>query len=128
VNAESINVKGSLGTLSAPGQCARRDQSEMQADVRPVPRIRSMPMRCSGTMRALVAKVSTASARASRRILSAFVVGFRAAAAGSKLTGRSASRIQSAMTMPAGIKVDLPGQTEIVHQWFDRQVVGTTRG
>ena len=78
----------------------------------------------SGTMRALVANMVNGVSKGFEKKLSLVGVGFRAAAAGSKLNLQIGFSHPVAKDMPEGIKVACPTQTEIIITGADRQVVG----
>jgi large subunit ribosomal protein L6 len=122
--AETISVKGSLGTLVRPVNplvtvkkedgkltfVATDDSQEADA--------------MSGTMRALVANMVSGVTKGFEKKLSLVGVGFRAQAAGSKLNLQIGFSHPVSKDMPAGVKVETPSQTEIVIKGFDRQAVG----
>jgi large subunit ribosomal protein L6 len=122
--AETISVKGSLGTLVRPVSplvsvkkedgkltfVANNDSQEADA--------------MSGTMRALVANMVSGVTKGFEKKLSLVGVGFRAQAAGSKLNLQIGFSHPVSKDMPAGVKVETPSQTEIVIKGFDRQAVG----
>jgi len=122
--AETISVKGSLGTLVRPvsplvsvkkedGKLTfvANDESQ-EADA------------MSGTMRALVANMVSGVTKGFEKKLNLVGVGFRAQAAGSKLNLQIGFSHPVSKDMPAGVKVETPSQTEIVIKGFDRQAVG----
>ena len=78
----------------------------------------------SGTMRALVANMVGGVSKGFEKKLNLVGVGFRAAAAGQKLTLQIGFSHPVVKDMPAGIKVATPTQTEIVISGADRQTVG----
>jgi large subunit ribosomal protein L6 len=122
--AETISVKGSLGTLVRPVSplvtvkkedgkltfVATDDSQEADA--------------MSGTMRALVANMVSGVTKGFEKKLNLVGVGFRAQAAGSKLNLQIGFSHPVSKDMPAGVKVACPTQTEIVISGFDRQAVG----
>ena len=122
--AETISVKGSLGTLVRPVSplvtvkkedgkltfVATDDSQEADA--------------MSGTMRALVANMVSGVTKGFEKKLNLVGVGFRAQAAGSKLNLQIGYSHPVSKDMPAGVKVETPSQTEIVIKGFDRQAVG----
>jgi large subunit ribosomal protein L6 len=122
--AETISVKGSLGTLVRPisplvsvkkedGKVvfAPNDDSQ-EADA------------MSGTMRALVANMVGGVTKGFERRLALVGVGYRATAQGTKLNLQIGYSHPVSKEMPAGVKVECPTQTEIVIKGFDRQAVG----
>ena len=122
--AETISVKGSLGTLVRPVNplvtvkkedgkltfVATDDSQEADA--------------MSGTMRALVANMVSGVTKGFEKKLTLVGVGFRAQAAGTKLNLQIGYSHPVSKDMPAGVKVETPSQTEIVIKGFDRQAVG----
>jgi len=124
VGAEQISVKGSLGTLVRPVNALvtikNQDGKLMFAPANESVEADAM----SGTMRALVANMVNGVSKGFEKKLALVGVGFRAAAAGSKLNLQIGFSHPVAKEMPAGIKVECPTQTEITIKGFDRQVVG----
>jgi large subunit ribosomal protein L6 len=124
VQADKINVKGSLGTLSRPlnplvavkldgGKLSFTPANDsVEADA------------MSGTMRALVANMVNGVSKGFEKKLNLVGVGFRAQAQGQKLNLQIGFSHPVAKDMPAGIVVQTPTQTEIVIKGSDRQVVG----
>ncbi len=124
ITAEQISVKGSLGTLVRPANSLVTIKNEggklmfspanesVEADA------------MSGTYRALVANMVTGVSKGFEKKLTLVGVGFRAAAAGSKLNLQIGFSHPVAKDMPAGVSVACPSQTEIVIKGSDRQVVG----
>jgi large subunit ribosomal protein L6 len=124
VGAEQISVKGSLGTLVRPVNALvtikNEDGKLMFAPANESVEADAM----SGTMRALVANMVNGVSKGFEKKLSLVGVGFRAAAAGSKLNLQIGFSHPVAKDMPEGVKVACPTQTEIVITGSDRQVVG----
>jgi len=124
ITAEQISVKGSLGTLVRPVNSLVTIKSEggklLFAPANESVEADSM----SGTYRALVANMVTGVSKGFEKKLTLVGVGFRAAAAGSKLNLQIGFSHPVAKDMPAGVSVACPSQTEIVIKGSDRQVVG----
>ena len=124
IGAESISVKGSLGTLVRPANSLVNIKNEAGklsfVPANDTPEADSM----SGTMRALVANMVGGVAKGFERKLTLVGVGFRAQAQGQKLNLQIGFSHPVVKDMPAGIKVECPTQTEIVIKGADRQVVG----
>jgi large subunit ribosomal protein L6 len=78
----------------------------------------------SGTMRALVSNMVNGVSKGFEKKLALVGVGYRAAAAGSKLNLQIGFSHPVAKDMPTGVKVECPSQTEITIKGADRQVVG----
>ena len=124
VSAVQISVKGALGTLVRAGNPLVAVKSEggklMFAPANESVEADAM----SGTMRALVANMVNGVSKGFEKKLSLVGVGYRAAAAGSKLNLQIGFSHPVAKDMPNGVTVACPTQTEIVIKGADRQVVG----
>jgi len=124
VGAEQISVKGSLGTLVRPVNALvtikNEDGKLMFAPANESVEADAM----SGTMRALVANMVCGVSKGFEKKLSLVGVGFRAAAAGSKLNLQIGFSHPVVKDMPAGITVTTSTPTEILIKGADRQVVG----
>ena len=124
VSAEQISVKGSLGTLVRPVNALvtiKNDDGKLNfAPANDSVEADAM----SGTMRALVANMVNGVSKGFEKKLSLVGVGYRAAAAGSKLNLQIGFSHPVAKDMPEGVKVACPTQTEIIITGSDRQVVG----
>jgi len=122
--AETISVKGSLGTLVRavnPLVAVKNEAGKLTfAATNDSPEADAM----SGTMRALVANMVGGVTKGFEKKLTLVGVGFRAQAAGSKLNLQIGFSHPVSKDMPAGVKVECPSQTEIVIKGFDRQAVG----
>ena len=124
VGAEQISVKGSLGTLVRPVNALVAVKSE-EGRLTFAPTNESVEADAmSGTMRALVANMVAGVSKGFEKKLSLVGVGYRAAAAGSKLNLQIGFSHPVAKDMPEGVKVACPTQTEIIITGADRQVVG----
>ena len=122
--AETISVKGSLGTLVRPVSplvsVKKEDGKVTFVAVDESQEADAM----SGTMRALVANMVGGVTKGFEKKLNLVGVGFRAQAAGSKLNLQIGYSHPVSKDMPAGVKVETPSQTEIVIKGVDRQAVG----
>ena len=124
VGAEQISVKGLLGTLVRPVSALVAVKSE-EGRLTFAPTNESVEADAmSGTMRALVANMVAGVSKGFEKKLSLVGVGYRAAAAGSKLSLQIGFSHPVAKDMPEGVKVACPTQTEIIITGADRQVVG----
>ena len=122
--AETISVKGSLGTLVRPVSALVSVKKE-DGKVTFLPNDESKEADAmSGTMRALVANMVSGVTKGFEKKLNLVGVGFRAQAAGSKLNLQIGYSHPVSKDMPAGVKVETPSQTEIVIKGVDRQAVG----
>ncbi len=122
--AETISVKGSLGTLVRPVSplvSVKKEDGRLTF----VPTNDSQEADAmSGTMRALVANMVGGVTKGFEKKLTLVGVGFRAQAAGPKLNLQIGFSHPVSKDMPAGVTVACPTQTEIVIKGFDRQAVG----
>jgi len=123
-SSEQISVKGSLGTLvqaTNPLVEVKKEDGKLTF----VPANESAEADAmSGTMRALVANMVGGVTKGFEKKLTLVGVGFRAAAAGSKLNLQIGFSHPVSKDMPAGVTVQCPSQTEIVIKGSDRQAVG----
>ena len=124
LDADHISVKGAMGTLVRPVNALvtikNEDGKLMFAPANDSVEADAM----SGTMRALVANMVGGVTKGFEKRLALVGVGFRAAAAGSKLNLQIGFSHPVSKEMPAGVKVECPTQTEIVIKGSDRQAVG----
>ncbi len=124
VTADQITVKGANGTLTQQLNGSVKITQDAST-LRFVPANDSADADAmSGTVRALVANMVGGVSKGFEKRLSLVGVGFRAAAAGQKLTLQIGFSHPVVKDMPEGIKVATPSQTEIVISGADRQVVG----
>lgn len=124
ISGNQINVKGALGTLTAPISplvTVAADAGKLQvAAANDSAEAKAM----WGTTRALLANMVNGVSKGFEKKLSLVGVGFRAQAQGQKLNLQIGFSHPVVKDMPAGIKVETPSQTEIVIKGADRQVVG----
>lgn len=124
VTAERIAVKGANGALErAMHHLVSVERDGAQLKVAPVGDSAEANA-MSGTMRALLANMVAGAAKGFERKLSLVGVGYRAQAQGDKLNLQVGFSHPVVKTMPAGVKVECPTQTEIVIKGADRQAVG----
>ena len=124
LTAEQISVKGSLGTLVRPVNELVTIKNE-DGKLTFVPANDSVEADAmSGTMRALLANMVNGVSKGFEKKLALVGVGYRAAAAGSKLNLQIGFSHPGAKDMPEGVTVACPTQTEIIIKGSDRQVVG----
>ena len=119
-----ISVKGPLGTLSqrlSPGVEVEKVENRIQFKAAGNSRQANA---MSGTLRALVANMVTGVTKGFEKRLTLVGVGYRAQAQGDKLNLTLGFSHPVAHSMPKGIKVETPTQTEIVIKGMDRQAVG----
>ncbi|MGA8034119.1 MAG: 50S ribosomal protein L6 [Casimicrobiaceae bacterium] len=117
-----ISVKGPLGTLSrtfGPQVTIEKNGQELvfkaaDDDARAL----------QGTLRALVANMVKGVTQGFEKKLTLVGVGYRAQAAGDKLNLSLGFSHPVVHSMPKGVKVETPQQTEIVVKGIDKQQVG----
>lgn len=124
ITAEQITVKGPLGSLTQPLSPLVKvvnDNGTLKIDVADDSREANA---MSGTLRALVNNMVTGVTKGFEKKLTLVGVGFRAQVQGDKLNLSLGFSHPVVHTMPAGIKAEVPTQTEILIKGIDRQVVG----
>jgi large subunit ribosomal protein L6 len=124
LSADQISVKGALGTLMQPANALVTVKNEAGKLTFAAAQATAQADAMSGTMRALVANMVSGVSKGFEKKLTLVGVGFRAQAAGSKLTLQVGYSHPVAKDMPAGVKVECPTQTEIVIKGANRQAVG----
>jgi len=124
VGAAELMVKGPLGTLRQPlsrNVLVKREGASVsfhavgeskQADA------------MSGTLRALLANMVQGVTKGFERRLTLVGVGYRAQAQGDKLNLSLGFSHPVVHSMPKGVKVETPTQTEILVKGIDKQQVG----
>jgi large subunit ribosomal protein L6 len=120
--AGEITVKGPLGTLTRNfGETVSIEKVGEQL----VFKARNAEAGAmQGTLRALVANMVKGVTDGYQRKLTLVGVGYRAQAAGDKINLSLGFSHPVVHTMPKGIKVETPAQTEIVVKGIDKQAVG----
>jgi large subunit ribosomal protein L6 len=117
-----ISVKGPLGTLTrrfGPEVTVEKNGEEL---VFKAANEEAGPLH--GTLRALVANMVKGVTQGYEKKLSLVGVGYRAQAAGDKINLSLGFSHPVVHTMPKGVKVETPVQTEIVVKGIDKQQVG----
>jgi large subunit ribosomal protein L6 len=124
IQADVINVKGALGTLSLIQNALVSIKNEggklVFAPSNPSREANAM----SGTMRQLVNNMVAGVTKGFEKKLSLIGVGYKAQAQGAKLNLTVGYSHPVVMDMPAGITVSTPTPTEILIKGSDRQRVG----
>lgn len=124
VSDQQISVKGAMGSLVRQANPMVSVKSE-NGSLSFTPNDDSAAADAmSGTMRALVANMVSGVSKGFEKKLALVGVGYRAAAAGSKLNLQIGFSHPVTKDMPEGVQVACPTQTEIVIKGSDRQVVG----
>ena len=132
VAAESVSVKGPLGTLMLPiakGITVKKGGDAVVIEAADdVDRADVM----SGTTRALLANMVAGVTKGFEKRLALVGVGYRAQAQGDRLNLTLGFSHPVVHQMPKGVKVETPTQTEIVIKGIDKHLVGqvaaTVRG
>lgn len=126
VGAGLITVKGPLGTLKqALDQRVEVKIADGKVSFAALDESREANA-MSGTLRSLVAGMVEGVSKGFERRLSLVGVGYRAQAAGNKVTLSLGFSHPVEHHMPEGVKVETPTQTEIVIKGADKQKVGQT--
>ena len=118
----SITVKGPLGSLTRTFGSALTIERSGDTLVCKAEGAEARPMH--GTLRALVANMVKGVSVGYEKKLTLVGVGFRAQAAGDKVTLSLGCSYPVVHPMPKGIKVETPVQTEIIVKGIDKQQVG----
>jgi large subunit ribosomal protein L6 len=124
VSASEISVKGPLGTLTqfvGEGVVVKAEGDKVLFDVANETQAANA---MSGTMRALVNNMVHGVTAGFEKRLSLVGVGYRAQAQGDKLNLSLGFSHPVVHTMPKGVKVETPSQTEIVIKGVSKQQVG----
>jgi large subunit ribosomal protein L6 len=124
LGANEVSVKGPMGSLSHPMNSdvnvVREGDSLLFSATSGSKQANAM----SGTMRALLANMVKGVNVGFERKLSLVGVGYRAQAAGDVLNLTLGFSHPVSYTMPAGVQVTTPTQTEVVLKGSDKQRVG----
>ncbi|HSN45551.1 MAG TPA: 50S ribosomal protein L6 [Casimicrobiaceae bacterium] len=118
----AITVKGPLGTLERSYGADLSIEQEGNALVFKAANAAAKPMH--GTLRALVANMVKGVSVGFERKLTLVGVGYRAQAAGDKVNLSLGFSHPVVHSMPKGVKVETPVQTEILVKGIDKQAVG----
>jgi large subunit ribosomal protein L6 len=124
LTAGSISIKGPLGTLTqqATGDVVvERDGNQLQCKAA---NEGQQANAMSGTMRALLANMVQGVTKGFERKLTLVGVGYRAQAVGDTLNLTLGFSHPVAHTMPTGVTVATPTQTEVIIKGIDKQAVG----
>lgn len=122
--ATEITVKGPLGTATLP-LCGNVNIVEENSALLFSVKNNSKHARAmSGTARALVSNMVAGVSKGFERKLTLVGVGYRAQAQGDKLNLSLGFSHPLVHTMPQGVKVETPSQTEIVLKGIDKQLLG----
>src|SRR5213595_3389104 len=119
-----ISVKGPLGTIERaadPNVAVETNGAQLQCKALGNSRHANA---MSGTMRAMVANMVAGVTKGFEKRLTLVGVGYRAQAQGDKLNLTLGFSHPVVHSMPKGVKVETPSETEIVIKGLDKQQVG----
>ena len=124
ITAQQISIKGGNGTLVRAANALVRVRQDGATLLFEPANDSAEAGAMSGTMRALVNNMVNGVTKGFERKLTLVGVGFRAQAQGQKLNLSLGFSHPVVHTMPKGVKVETPQQTEIVVKGIDKQAVG----
>ena len=124
LSTEAMSIKGPLGTLSQHLDGRVRVQRDGDQLVFQVGEGSTAANAMSGTLRALAANMVQGVTKGFEKKLTLVGVGYRAQAQGDKLNLALGFSHPVVHSMPRGIKVETPTQTEILIKGLDKQLVG----
>ena len=124
LSTEALSIKGPLGTLSQHLDGRVKVQRDGDQLVFQVDEESAAADAMSGTLRALAANMVQGVTKGFEKKLTLVGVGYRAQAQGDKLNLALGFSHPVVHSMPAGIKVETPTQTEILIKGLDKQLVG----
>jgi large subunit ribosomal protein L6 len=124
LSAEALSIKGPLGTLSQHLDGRVKVQRDGDQLVFQVGEDSTAANAMSGTLRALAANMVQGVTKGFEKKLTLVGVGYRAQAQGDKLNLTLGFSHPVVHSMPKGIKVETPTQTEILIKGLDKQLVG----
>ena len=124
LSTETLSIKGPLGTLSQHLDVRVKVQRDGDQLVFQVDEESAAADAMSGTLRALAANMVQGVTKGFEKKLTLVGVGYRAQAQGDKLNLALGFSHPVVHSMPAGIRVETPTQTEILIKGLDKQLVG----
>ena len=124
LSEEVLSIKGPLGTLSQHLDDRVKVQRDGDQLVFQVGDDSTAANAVSGTLRALAANMVHGVTQGFEKKLTLVGVGYRAQAQGDRLTLALGFSHPVVHSMPKGIKVETPTQTEILIKGLDKQLVG----
>jgi len=124
LSTEALSIKGPLGTLSQQLDGRVKVQRDGDQLVFQVGEDSTAANAMSGTLRALAANMVQGVTKGFEKKLTLVGVGYRAQAQGDKLNLALGFSHPVVHSMPKGIKVETPTQTEILIKGLDKQLVG----
>ncbi|MBI4290093.1 MAG: 50S ribosomal protein L6 [Betaproteobacteria bacterium] len=120
----TVSIKGPLGTLTQRLEGSVKIQREGDQLLFQAANDSDFADAMSGTIRALVANMVVGVTQGFQKKLTLVGVGYRAQAQGDKLNLALGYSHPIVHSMPQGIKVETPTQTEILIKGLDKQLVG----
>lgn len=124
ITGEAVAIKGPLGALTQRLDGNVKVDREGDQLVFRAAGESTAADAMSGTVRALVANMVIGVTRGFEKKLTLVGVGYRAQAQGDKLNLQLGFSHPVAHSMPKGVKVETPTQTEILIKGLDKQLVG----
>ena len=124
LSTEAMSIKGPLGTLSQHLDGRVKVQRDGDQLVFQAGEGSTSANAMSGTLRALAANMVQGVTKGFEKKLTLVGVGYRAQAQGDKLNLALGFSHPVVHSMPRGIKVETPTQTEILIKGLDKQLVG----
>ena len=124
LSTEALSIKGPLGTLSQHLDGRVKVQRDGDRLVFQVGEDSTAANAMSGTLRALAANMVRGVTKGFEKRLALVGVGYRAQAQGDKLSLALGFSHPVVHSMPKGIKVETPTQTEILIKGLNKQLVG----
>jgi len=124
LSTEALSINGPLGTLSQHLDGRVKVQRDGDQLVFQVGDDSTAANAMSGTLRALAANMVRGVTKGFEKKLTLVGVGYRAQAQGDKLNLALGFSHPVVHSMPKGIKVETPTQTEILIKGLDKQLVG----
>jgi large subunit ribosomal protein L6 len=124
ISGEAVSIKGPLGTLTQRLEGSVKIQREGDNLLFQASNDSDFADAMSGTIRALVANMVVGVTQGFQKKLTLVGVGYRAQAQGDKLNLSLGFSHPIVHSMPVGIKVETPTQTEILIKGLDKQLVG----
>ncbi len=124
ISAEALAIKGPLGTLSQHLDGSVKVQKDGDQLVFDADQVSTAANAMSGTLRALAANMVQGVTKGFEKKLTLVGVGYRAQAQGDRLNLALGFSHPVVHSMPRGIKVETPTQTEILIKGVDKQLVG----
>ena len=123
IAAEAVTIKGAKGSLSLPlaaGVSVAQAEKKLQVSYADAGAARTR----AGAMRAHLANMVRGVTRGYEKKLELVGVGFRAQVQGKSLNLTLGFSHPVSVTIPEGISIETPSQTEIIVKGIDRQKVG----